>query len=229
VTVLVNAFVKAVMSLLCRLDTRELEGIPRSGPFIMVTNHINFLEIPLLYTYLRPRPLVGLVKVETWKIPPLAFLANQWKAIPVKRGTADLAAFRRCVKVLKQGKILAVAPEGTRSGDGTLGRGHPGVVHIALLGGFPLLPVAHFGGEHFWRNLTRLRLTRVHVRVGKPFVLEPRRVPVSREDRWEMTHEIMARIADLLPARYRGAYVGRAPSATSLLRPVELDAGKARV
>ena len=220
---LVNSFVKAVMGLLCRLDTRELDKIPRSGPFIMVTNHINFLEIPLLYTYLQPRPLVGLVKIETWSSPPLAFLANLWEAIPVKRGTADVAAFRSCVHALEQGKILAVAPEGTRSGDGRLGRGHPGVVHIALQGGFPLLPVAHFGGESFWQNFRRVRRTRVRVRVGRPFVLQPRSVPVTREDRWEMTHEIMERIAELLPPRYRGAYGQRRDGSSGCLRSVELS------
>jgi 1-acyl-sn-glycerol-3-phosphate acyltransferase len=225
VTAFVNAVIRAVVGLLCRVDVSELERVPRKGPLIMISNHINFLEVPLLYTLLQPRPLVGLVKVETWNSPPLAFLANLWKAIPVRRGTADLAAFRKCVSVLRQGKILAVAPEGTRSGDGRLGRGHPGVVHLALQGGFPVLPVAHFGGEKFWTNLRRLRRTRVHVRVGCPFVLEPRATPVTREDRWAMTHEIMERIADLLPPRYRGVYGSRRAPQTGLLRDVNLSGG----
>jgi len=222
VIALVNAVIRTVMRLLCRLDAPELERIPSRGPLIMVSNHINFLEVPLLYTLLQPRPLIGLAKVETWDSPPLAFLANLWKAIPVRRGTADLAALRLCLRALRKGNILAVAPEGTRSGDGRLQPGHPGVGHIALQGGFPLLPVAHFGGEKFWRNLKRLRRTRVHVRVGCPFVLEPRGAPVTREDRWDMTHQIMERIADLLPPGYRGAYAQRRSGEASHLRFVEL-------
>lgn len=222
-TLLVNAVIRTVVGLLCRLDVSELARVPRRGPLIMVSNHINFLEVPLLYTLLQPRPLVGLVKVETWDSPPLAFLANLWKAIPVRRGTADLAAFRQCLRSLRLGKILAIAPEGTRSGDGRLGRGNPGVVHLALQGGVPVLPVVHFGGEKFWQNLRRLRRTRVHVRVGCPFVLEPRASPVTREDRWAMTHEIMERIAELLPPRYRGFYGSGRESRNSCLRDVDLS------
>jgi 1-acyl-sn-glycerol-3-phosphate acyltransferase len=223
VTTLVNGLIRLVVRILCKLDAAELRCVPRRGPLILVSNHINFLEVPILYTLLQPRPLIGLVKAETWDSAPLAFLANLWKAIPVRRGSADLAAFRSCLRVLREGKILAVAPEGTRSGTGRLNKGQPGVVHLALQGGFPVLPVVHYGGESFWQNLRRLRRTPVHVRVGIPFVIEPRSVPVSREDRWAMTHEIMHRIADLLPSRYHGFYDVRRSGGASCLRDVRLD------
>lgn len=219
---LVSGLIRIVVSLLCRLDAAELRCVPRRGPLIVVTNHINFLEVPILYTLLRPRPLVGLVKAETWDSPFLGFLANLWRAIPVRRGTADLAALRSCLAALEEGKILAVAPEGTRSRTGRLGQGYPGVVHLALRGGFPVLPVAHYGGECFWQNLRRLRRTPVHVRVGAPFVLRPPAESVSREQRWAMTHEIMHRIAELLPSRYHGFYGTRRHGTRSFLEEVEL-------
>jgi 1-acyl-sn-glycerol-3-phosphate acyltransferase len=102
---------------------------------ILVANHINFLEVPIMFTHLQPRPVTGFAKVETWNNPAMGALFDLWGAIPLKRGSADTVAFKRGLEVLEAGKILAVAPEGTRSGNGMLQKGHPGVVMLALRSG----------------------------------------------------------------------------------------------
>jgi 1-acyl-sn-glycerol-3-phosphate acyltransferase len=203
---LVNAAIRGLLRILCRIDTSQLQEVPRRGPLIIVTNHINFLEVPLLYTFLQPRSLIGLVKAETWDRPFNAFLANLWEAIPIRREATDLTAFRQCLQVLREGKILILAPEGTRSGDGRLRSGHPGVVHLALRSRVPLLPLVHWGGELFWENLRHLRRTPVRIRVGELFTLEPRSARISKALRQRLVDEIMLRLAALLPPDHRGVY-----------------------
>jgi 1-acyl-sn-glycerol-3-phosphate acyltransferase len=215
----VTYLIKGIIRLTCRVHDRELAAVPLRGPYIVVTNHINFLEVPLLYTFFHPRPLIGLVKVETWKNPLLGGLANLWKAIPIDRDRPDLPALRRALAVLDEGKFLAIAPEGTRSGNGRLQPGHSGVVYIALKSGLPILPVVHYGGEKYWKNLTTGRRTDFYLRVGRPFRLKAERRFPGRETRQRMLQEIMYQLAGLLPPGYRGVYADQTRASTHYLLP----------
>lgn len=202
----ISPLIKTFFLIVCNVQYAEIRKIPRKGPCILVMNHINFLEVPLVYTLLYPRNMTGLAKRETWNNPFFRFLANVLEAIPVDRHATDVGAMRACIDSLKKGKILLLAPEGTRSGDGKLRKGHAGVVQIALHSGVPIIPIAHFGGEHFWKNLKAWRRTRFRVRVGAAFRITERKNGFSRSDRMEITDEIMNRISLLLPEAYRGAY-----------------------
>jgi 1-acyl-sn-glycerol-3-phosphate acyltransferase len=215
---IVNAFIKRVTRILCRIDDAQLRRVPKGGPLILVTNHVNFVDVPLVYTHLQPRPVIGLAKVESWESPALGWLLDLWDSIPLRRGEADVEALRRGLAVLQAGQILVVAPEGTRSGDGRLQRGHPGVVLLALRSGAPLLPLAFYGAEDYKRNLARLRRTDFHIVVGQPFVLDSAGVRVTHDVRQLMTDEIMYRIAALLPASYRGHYSDVSAATTNYLR-----------
>lgn len=213
----VAPLVRAILSLTCRVDRSELAKVPRKGPLIIVTNHINFLEAPLLYSFLYPRDIAGFAKVETWRNPFLGMLATIWECVPVDRDANDMSAMRHALEALARGKMLNVMPEGTRSLDGRLGRGHGGVVAMALRSGAPIVPVAHFGGESFWRNLKRGKRTRVRIRVGEPFRLREPESGRAKTSRREAAEEIMLRIAELLPPEYRGEYAGREPTSFQLL------------
>jgi 1-acyl-sn-glycerol-3-phosphate acyltransferase len=206
---LVTAALRALVGLLCRVDRSGFRAVPRRGPLIIVTNHINFLDIPLLYTFLQPRPLIGLVKVETWDKPFTAFLANVWEAIPIRRQAMDREALRSCLRVLQQGKILILAPEGTRSEDGRLRKGRPGTVLLALQSAAPVLPLVHWGGERFLQNLCRLRRTRIFTRAGELFHVTAASPRVGRSEREAMVEQVMRRLAALLPEEYRGVYAER--------------------
>ena len=214
----VNTAIKGLIRLLCRVDDAQLARVPARGPLIVVANHINFLEVPLLFTHAQPRPVTGFAKADAWDNPALGFLFNLWGLIPLRRGEANVVAFRQGLAALEAGHILAVAPEGTRSGHGRLQRGHPGVVLLALHNGAPLLPVVYYGGESFKRNLTRLRRTDFHIIVGQPFYLNAGGVKVTREVRQQMADEIMYQIAALLPPAYRGYYSDVATATETYLR-----------
>jgi 1-acyl-sn-glycerol-3-phosphate acyltransferase len=203
----VNWSIKGLIQILCRVDDTQLARVPDRGPLIIIANHVNFLEVPLFYTYLLPRQAVGFVKAETLNNPILGpLLFKLWKGIPIQRGEADMAAFRQALDALAEGKILAVAPEGTRSGHGRLQQGHPGIAFLALRSGAPVLPMVSHGGERFWNNLSRLRRTDFHITVGQPFHVDVGETKVTRQVRQQIADEIMYQMAALLPPAYRGTY-----------------------
>ena len=203
---LVSPLVKVALSAPCRVDSSELARIPAKGPLIVMINHINFLEVPLIYTHLYPRDSVGMVKRETWANPLIGILADIWDSISLDRNATDLHAMRMALDALSARRILLLAPEGTRSGQGRLQRGHGGIVQLALRSGAPIVPVAHFGGEKFWPNLKSLRKTRFVFRVGEAFRLRMPEGGLTKSTRNQMTDEIMNRLSLLLPPAYRGVY-----------------------
>ncbi len=192
--------------ILFRVHDEELAKIPQQGPMIIVANHVNFADVPVFYTHLIPRPVTGFAKIENWDNPALGFLFSLGGAIPIRRGAVDRTAIVGALEVLRSGRILAIAPEGTRSGDGRLQKAHTGVAVLALDSGAPLWPVAYYGLENFWRNLPRFRRTDFYFRVGAPFHVRIGDERLTRAVRERIAEEIMYRIAALLPAEYRGYY-----------------------
>jgi len=198
---------KLGLEMLCDIQKENWESIPRQGPLIAYTNHSGMLEAPLLYTQLQPRPqLTALAKVESWDNWFLNYVFSLWQIIPIRRGEADMTALRSSLEKLAQGYILGISPEGTRSKDGKLLRAHGGITLLALKANAPLLPIAHWGGEHFGSNVKRLRRSRVHLRVGRPFRLDTGGARVNQDMRQQIADEMMYQIAAMLPEEYRGEY-----------------------
>ena len=203
---LITGILKGITSLICRIDDAELDKVPKQGPLIIYTNHVNILEIPILYTCLQPRRVHGMLLAERWKIPVLSWVLDVTETIPLQRGVADIDAIRTGLQSLEKGEIIIIAPEGTRSHDGVLQPAHPGVVLLALHSGAPLLPVVSFGAEKYTENLSRLKRTDFHLRVGKMFHLNEHGEKVTRQVRERMMQEMMYQMASLLPPEYRGRY-----------------------
>ncbi len=216
---LVDGLICLLVRILCVVDGAQIDGIPMHGPLILIANHVNFLEAPVLHCRFRPRKVIGLAKAEAWENPLLGWLFNQWEAIPLRRGEPDIGALRRALGVLRDGGFLAVAPEGTRSRHGRLQRGRSGVVTIALKSGAPLMPVVFYGGETIGRNVRRLRRTPFHIVVGEPFYVAAGNERLSRDLRQRITDEIMYRMAALLPPAYRGEYADLDAATEAYLRP----------
>ncbi len=213
-----TGIIKWMVDTSCRIDDRELEKIPFKGPALLMFNHTNFLEVPLLYTHMLPRPISGLAKEESWKIPVYGFLARQWNGVPIKRGIADMNAFRKISEVMKQGRMLVLAPEGTRNVTGVLKKAYPGIITMAMQNNVPIFPVAHFGSENFWANMKRFKKTDFTIRVGKPFFIEPGEERITGKVRKDLLFSIMVQLAKLLPEKYRGEYSDIASADEKYLR-----------
>jgi 1-acyl-sn-glycerol-3-phosphate acyltransferase len=209
---------KVGLSLLCRVDAPDLKKVPVRGPLIVISNHTGSLEVPMLFTWLQPRPVTGWAKIETWDKPFFGWLFNLWGAIPVRRGEADMSALRAALDKLNEGYIFGVAPEGTRNKTGRLLRAHPGAVTLAMRSDAPILPIAHWGGEKFLHNLKRLRRTDFSMRVGRPFTLNTNGERITREQRQQVVDEMMYQLAALLPEEYRGEYSDMSRATTKYLK-----------
>jgi 1-acyl-sn-glycerol-3-phosphate acyltransferase len=215
---LINAPMKVILRTMMRIDDRDIKKIPMTGPLILATNHINSFDAPVGFTHLHPRRLTAFVKTETWDNPALGFLFNIWKGIPIRRGEVDFEAFHLAQDaLLKDNKIIIVAPEGTRSKDGKLNKGYPGIVLLAIRSGVPILPVVFYGNEALTHNLRSLRRTDMTIRVGEAFTVNFENQTLSRDFRQEITDEIMYQIALLLPPEYRGVYADVSKATTSHL------------
>ncbi len=206
------ALFRAVTDGIFRVHAEALADIPTHGPLILVMNHVNLWEVPLIYARLQPRPVHGLVLADRWKNPLLAWGLNVCGAIPLKRGGANLGTLNQALAYLSAGEMLLIMPEGTRSYHGRLQAAHSGVVMLALKSKAPVLPVATHGGEGYKENLKRLRRTDFYIHVGQPFTLKGAEGAVDSQSRQQMLDALMYQIAALLPPEYRGAYT-RPPEA----------------
>ncbi len=201
-----NALARFLTGVLLKVDADQLERIPLKGPIIIIVNHVNLLELPTIYTRIRSDLGTGFSKAENWNNVIYRVLFNNWDVIPIERDALDVSAMRKGFEALEKGRILFITPEGTRSHDGRLQEGKPGVVLMALRSGAPVWPVACYGGEAFFDNLKHLRRTEYHIAVGNPFRVEAHDVRVTGAIRRQIVDEMMYQIAVLLPPRYRGAY-----------------------
>jgi len=219
--ILVLKFLDGLTSAICRIDDARLAHVQARGPLILITNHVNVLEIPILYLHLQPRPISGFFAAKRLESTWMRWFLNTLNGIPVQRGKMDRSALRQAISRIHAGDIFVITPEGTRNADGRLGQGKPGVVLLALQTEAPIQPVVHWGDAHWQRNLRRLRRTPFHIAAGRPFRLDTGGVRVDRQMRQEILDEIMVQMAALLPPEYRGVYANRDAANPKYLRFVE--------
>ncbi len=203
---LINFIIRVYTRITCRIDAPDLKKVPWQGPLIAISNHTGQIEVPLIFAHLQPRRVTGWAKIESWDNKFLNWVFTVWGMIPVRRGEADMHALKAAIRALENGYILGVAPEGTRNYNGILKRGLPGAVTLALHTGAPVIPIAHWGGENFMKNLKRFKRTDFHIRVGKPFRVETGGIKVTGEIRQQIVDDMMYELAKLLPEEYRGVY-----------------------
>jgi len=202
----VSYFLRSVLNILCKIDCREfIKALSENKPLLVIFNHVNFLEVPILVAHSYPLKVTGMAKTETWDNPIFAFLFNTYRAIPIDRRGAFQETFKKVRDAIDSGFFMCVAPEGTRSKDGVLNKGKAGVVQLALDTDLPILPVAHHGGERIWENMKRFKRTPFCFKAGRPFRIKFDGRP-GREEREEILTEIMGQMARLLPEKMRGIY-----------------------
>ncbi|APH04580.1 lysophospholipid acyltransferase family protein [Bacillus weihaiensis] len=170
-----------------RIKVEGLEHFPKEGAVLLCTNHISNLDPPVVGVT-SPRKVLFMAKAELFDVPVLKNLLKNFGTFPVKRGGGDREALRAGLKVLKEGNVLGLFPEGTRSKDGQLGKGLPGAGFFALRSNAAVVPCAIKGPYKSFQSLK--------VVYGKPLEMEKyRQEKISPE---EMTAIIMNEIDKLL-------------------------------
>jgi 1-acyl-sn-glycerol-3-phosphate acyltransferase len=193
-------FARFVFFLTFRTHVRGRYNIPRKGPYIIASNHLSWLDVPLVALPV-PGKVVYMAKDESFH-GRFGWLVRFLGAFPVKRGEGDRQALRTSDELLKHKKVLVIFPEGTRSKTHTLAKAHAGLGMIALRAGVPVIPVAIYGSEHAWKRFN----AHVTIEYGEPVLLKPASAKITRNDITAATDEIMRRIAAMMPERYRGFY-----------------------
>jgi 1-acyl-sn-glycerol-3-phosphate acyltransferase len=194
-----------LFKLLTRWQVKGRENVPREGPVLVVANHVNFNDPPLLGVSLG-RTVIFMAKEELFRSPIIAYFVGGFGSFPVYRNRLDRQAIRSSQKVLADGLALAMFPESHRSWDAQLQPGLPGSALIAYRCGVPILPVGIIGTEQLRGVGWLFRRPRLTVNIGQPFSLPPVEGRLTREKLAGYTDIIMRRIAQLLPARYQGVY-----------------------
>jgi len=210
---MIYTFLRALMRTMVKVylvglfEMAGIENVPRSGPLLICPNHSGTLEPPMVPAFVPRDDTWSMAKSEYFRGRFHRFIFTAYHAFPVVRHTADRAAVRWSLGLLKAGHALVIYPEGTRVESGVLAQPEPGAGFLAQKAGCPVLPVALTGtseclpkGAH-WPRRVRVTLT-----FGKPFLVLQKRADGTRVSHEEASDAIMLAIAELLPPEQRGVY-----------------------
>ena len=194
-----------IFPLFFKLRVEGLENVPRSGAAMLASNHAAWIDIPLV-AYPVPRITHYMAKIELFQVPILGWVIGFCGAFPVRRGEGDRESLRTADRLLSQGELVAIFPEGHRTG-GKMIRGLPGVALIALRANTPVVPVGIINSvEVFRKGHMVIRRPTVIVRYGAPFTLTKSGARHTKDDLERGIDDIMTHIAALLPPEYHGLY-----------------------
>jgi 1-acyl-sn-glycerol-3-phosphate acyltransferase len=218
-----------VLRLAFRVRTDGTQHVPRQGPVILASNHRSFIDsvfLPLVV----PRRVTFVAKAEYFESWKTAWFFRAVGMIPLKRegGSASERALAAASEVLRGGGVLGIYPEGTRSPDGRLYKGHTGAARLSMQCNAPIVPVAQLGTSEvqpigaMWPKLFR----RVEVKMGEP--LQPRTDGAGLSTQRQFTDEVMAAIASMsgqeMVPRYANRDRGRLSAPGSEAEPIPAQA-----
>lgn len=205
---IIRWLIRVLFNLIARVDVKGYENLPKQGSFVIATNHLGMVDVPIAYYALDYWDMFVLIADKWQKVGLFSWVGKYFNFIFIDRYNADIKALRKVISLMEQDNILVIAPEGTRSRTGALIEARPGVSYLATKLNRPIVPVAITGTEDkaLLGNLKKLRRAHITLTAGPAFTLPP----LPRENRdvvlKRYTDEIMCQIAALLPENYRGVY-----------------------
>ncbi len=198
---------RVAFAVLSDLQIVGQENLPEKGPLLVVANHFSFIDpVAMIRTVPWPMDFVG--GFQTPNAPSwVTSIPKLWGYYPVYRGTASRYALRAAEAVLAQGGVLGIFPEAGNWATG-LRPARPGAAFLAVQTGTPILPMGFAGLLDVLPLLRRGRRARVTVRIGELFgpFQAAGRGRARRRQLDTIGHEIMQRIAELIPPERRGHY-----------------------
>src|SRR6476619_1818907 len=202
-----RSIVRILMKIIADIEIHGIEKLPE-GNVIIAANHLGRLDTAALLCILDREDIIMPVAEKYKNHPFYGAIGRAANAIWLNRFDADYSAFRQILDRMKQGGLLVIAPEGTRSKTEALQEGKMGVAFLASKSGYPILPVALTGTEdrRVVENLKHFRRLKITVTAGDWMEV---RIPAGKGREQAMraaTDEIMCRIGALLPESYRGVY-----------------------
>lgn len=206
-----RGLLEALFRVMTRFEIRGRENLPQNGPIIAVCNHVHLIDPISHIISILPRDSIFMAKEELfryWPIPIFRILMDIAEAFPVRRrGTPEerQQAMRYGEKVLAEGLVFGMYPEGTRSKTGQLKEAYHGCAIIALRSGAPLIPVCIWGTEKL-KGIGWLSRPKVTISFGQPFTLPAIEGEPTNDQLKSLTEYIMQQLARGLPPEYRGKY-----------------------
>jgi 1-acyl-sn-glycerol-3-phosphate acyltransferase len=208
-----KAILTPPLRFLFRVRVEGLEHVPAEGGAILASNHVSFSDSIFLPLMLKRR-ITFVAKAEYFEDPKTAWIFRAVGQIPIKRegGSASQRALDSAREVLDDGGLFGIYPEGTRSPDGRLYKGHTGVARLSMQCKVPILPVAMIGTReaqpigqvkpNFFMPIT--------IRIGRPMTFERQR---ERADDPQVlrsiTDEVMFELRELSGQDYVNTYAKR--------------------
>lgn len=175
-----------------RLKVHGGQRLPRTGPVVLVANHSALVDGPLLFGTL-PRRSVFLIKHELFR-GPLGWYLPHIGQLAVRRGEADRAPLLAAARVLREGGLVGVFPEGTR-GSGDMATAQQGAAWLSRMAGAPLVPVVMRGTRRPEGHRRRRFRPRVDILFGQPL---PAPAGKGRDALTARTEQLRERLAGLL-------------------------------
>ncbi len=220
-----------ILRLLFRPWVQGLEHVPETGPAILASNHLSFSDSIFLPLVVK-RKITFLAKSDYFtgrgvkgKLTAIFFKGAGQLPVDRSGGRASEAALRTGVRVLSEGELLGLYPEGTRSPDGRLYRGKTGVARMALEAGCPVLPVAMIDTDKIQPIGKKMpRIMRVGIKIGAP--LDFSRYDGMAGDRFvlrSITDEIMYELMVLSGQEYVDMYAAKAKTELAAATAAKAD------